>query len=40
MTFTNLFRLAKTNPNLSIASRFSGMTAATTQKGFSQIKDL
>jgi len=31
--------LAKANPNSSIASRFSGMTATTTQKGFSQIKD-
>jgi hypothetical protein len=28
--FTNLFRLAKANPNLSIASRFSGMTVAIT----------
>jgi hypothetical protein len=26
-TFKILFRLAKANPNLSIASRFSGMTA-------------
>jgi hypothetical protein len=27
--FANLFRLAKANPNSSIASRFSGMKAAT-----------
>jgi len=36
-TFTNIFRLAKANPNSLIASRFSGMTAATTPKGFGQI---